>query len=112
MAQFQAFAPSVQVNGETVLSIVDGMGAFRSKAEKILYENGIADPKNGGWSSQQAWLDAFKDISQMLGAHTLFAVGKSIPQNAKFPPAIKTITAALSSIDTAYHMNHRGGAIG
>jgi hypothetical protein len=112
MAQFKAFAPGVQVNGESVLSVVDGMGAFKSKAEKILAQNTIVDVKPGCWYSQQAWLDAFKDISEVLGVHTLFAIGKSIPRNAKFPPGINTIPAALSSIDVAYHMNHRGGAIG
>ncbi|MGA2929274.1 MAG: hypothetical protein ABSG43_25455 [Solirubrobacteraceae bacterium] len=63
MAQFKAFAPGVQVNGESVLSVVDGMGAFKSKAEKILAQNTIVDVKPGCWYSQQAWLDAFKDIS-------------------------------------------------
>jgi len=112
MAQFKAFAPGVQVNGETVLSVVAGMGAFRSRANKILEENAIANPKPGTWYAQQAWLDAFKDISELLGAHTLFAIGKSIPQNARFPAAIRSVADALGAIDAAYHMNHRGGEIG
>ena len=38
MAQFRAFAPAVEVNGETVLSVVDGMGSFKAGAMKILDE--------------------------------------------------------------------------
>lgn len=112
MAQFVAFAPKVEVNGETVLSIVDGMGTFKEKALTILASNGIKAPKPGDWYPQQFWLNAFKTISEQVGANTLFTIGKKIPENAKFPPAIDAIEKALGAIDMAYHMNHRGGEIG
>ena len=112
MSSFKAFAPGVEVNGETVLSVLDGMGAFKTMGLKILADNGIVNPVPGQWYSQQAWLDSFKAISQKLGPSTLRAIGKSIPANAQWPPEVKTIQAALSSIDIAYHMNHRGGEIG
>jgi len=60
MKLFKASSSSVEVNGETVYSIIDGMGAFKSKALKFLSDNGIEDPKPGKWYKQQAWLDAFK----------------------------------------------------
>ena len=112
MAQFKAFAPGVEVNGETVLSIVDGMGVFKNAAFKILSENGISDPKPGNFYSQQAWLNAFKQISATVGSNTLFSIGQKIPENAQFPPEINSIDKALAAIDVAYHMNHRGGEIG
>lgn len=112
MAQFKAFAKGVEVNGETVLSVVDGMGAFKTKGLEILTANGIKDPQPGHWYSQQAWLDAFKTISEKLGTATLLAIGKTIPANAKWPPQVDNIEKALASIDVAYHMNHRGGEIG
>jgi hypothetical protein len=110
--QFEAFAPGVEVNGQTVLAIINGMGAFRSRALTILEANAISDPEPGRWYSQQSWLDAFKDISELLGPAALFAIGKSIPRHAKFPPGISTISDALSLLDSAYHLNHRGGEIG
>jgi hypothetical protein len=112
MAQFVGFAKTAEVNGETIYSVVAGMGAFKSKAMEILAENGINDPKPGMWYSQQSWLDAFKKISQSIGKNTLNVIGKKIPENAKFPPDIDTIEKALQSIDVAYHMNHRSGEIG
>jgi hypothetical protein len=112
MAVFKSFSPKVEVNGETVLSIVAGMGSFKDQALKILEEKGIANPKPGQWYSQQSFLDAFQTISQKLGPATLFNIGKSIPENAQFPPGIDSIEKSLSSIDVAYHMNHRGGEIG
>jgi hypothetical protein len=112
MAQFKAFASGVQVNGETVYSIIDGMGAFKQSALKILAQNNIADPKPGQWYSQQDWLNAFKTISDTIGSQTLFMIGKKIPENAKFPPEIDHIEKALGAIDVAYHMNHRFGEIG
>ena len=112
MAQFQSFSPGVEVNGETVLSIVDGMGVFKRSAYHILAENGIDNPRPGEFYSQQAWLDAFRQISEKIGVNTLYAIGQKIPENAQFPPEIDSIEKGLASIDVAYHMNHRNGEIG
>jgi hypothetical protein len=115
MAQFKAYSPAVEVNGQTVLSIVDGMGAMassRKMALKILEDNGIIEPQENGWYSQQSWLNSFREISDKIGPRTLFLIGKRIPKNAKFPPDIDNLQKALLSIDKAYHMNHRGGEIG
>ncbi len=76
MAQFEAFAPGVEVNGQTVLSVVEGMGTMRTMALQILARNGIPDPKPGQWYSQQAWLDAFKAIAESVSPATLFQIGK------------------------------------
>jgi hypothetical protein len=112
MKTFVASSPKVEVNGETIYSIIDGMGVFKTTAIKILSENGIADPKPGQWYSQQSWLNAFKNISEKVGESTLYNIGQKIPENAKFPPEINDIHKALSAIDVAYHMNHRNGEIG
>ena len=112
MAMFKAFVPNVEVNGETVLSVVDGMGAFQTQALQILAECGIKDPVAGTWYAQQAWLDAFRRISDSVGPKTLFSIGLKIPEHAKFPPEIQDAHAALAAIDVAYHMNHRHGEIG
>lgn len=112
MAQFTAFAEGVEVNGETVLSVVNGMGPYKSMGLKILAAHGIKDPKPGEWYSQQAWLDSFKQISENIGRGTLLAIGKSIPDSAQWPPHVDSLEKALTSIDVAYHMNHRGGEIG
>ncbi|MEN8904960.1 MAG: hypothetical protein ABF289_03275 [Clostridiales bacterium] len=112
MAQFVALKTGVEVNGETVLSIVNGVGIFKKQALEILKRNGIENPKAGEWHSQQSWLNAFKEISEKIGSKSLFSIGKAIPENANFPPNIDTIQKALTSIDMAYHMNHRNGDIG
>jgi len=106
MVQFKAIDAQMMVNGETVLAIVNGMGSFKSRAITILSENGIDNPTPGKWYLQQSWLNSFKQIADKLGASTLFSIGKSIPENAKFPPEIDSIEKALAAIDVAYHMNH------
>lgn len=107
MAQYKAMAPGIEVNGETVLSVVTGMGVFANTARSILSSNGIVDPKPGQWYPQQAWLDAFHQISLQVGPAVLYQIGKSIPTSAQFPPQISDIESALAAIDIAYHMNHR-----
>lgn len=112
MAQFQAFESGVEVNGQTVLAVVEGMASSKVKALRILKEYGISNPKPEEWYSQQSWLNAFKKIAEDVGPYTLYCIGAKIPENAQFPPDINSLEKALESIDTAYHINHRGGEIG
>jgi hypothetical protein len=112
MKQFVASSDKVEVNGETVYSIIDGLGTFKKGGIQILEKQGIKDVKPGQWYNQQAWLNAFKEIASKLGDNTLFVIGMKIPENAQFPPDVNTVHKALAIIDVAYHMNHRNGEIG
>ena len=112
MAQFVSFQSGVEVSGEAVLAVVNALDAGKPTRLKILRKHGIVDPHPHEWYSQQAWLDAFKEMSEIFGVHTLFAIGEAIPENAIFPPGVDDLRSALASIDVAYHLNHRGGEIG
>lgn len=112
MVLFKSYDPKVEVNGETVLSVVEGLGAFKQMSLNLLKESGIENPTAGQWYLQQSWLDCFKTISEKLGPATLEKIGDAIPRNAKWPPTVNSIETALGSIDIAYHMNHRNGEIG
>lgn len=112
MAQFKVFEPGVNVSGEAVLSVIEGMGKFKTLAKKILLDNGIKNPQKKKWYSQENWLKAFEEIFNKIGGSTLKVIGFKIPGNAIFPVGIDSVEKALCSIDIAYHMNHKGGKIG
>lgn len=113
--QFRALETGIEVNGRTVYAVVDGFGAFKESASRILAKLGIgAQGKDGllqidpdGWYSQEAWLAGFEKISASGGDSILFRIGHKIPQNAAFPPWVQDVESAIKSIDIAYHMNHR-----
>lgn len=113
--QFVAFEPGIEVNGQTVWSVVDAFDHFKAIPSRILIAAGVgvAGPDGvvkidaAGWYSQEAWLRAFERIATEVGEAKLHAIGLRIPKNAKFPPGIDTIDDAVASIDVAYHMNHR-----
>lgn len=107
MAQYVTFNNNVEVNGRTILSVVDGMKGFESTAEKFLSENGLSNIDPDSWYLQQDWLKAFQQIAANIGSKTLTHIGSAIPENAQWPPDINTMEAALQSIDIAYHLNHR-----
>jgi hypothetical protein len=111
MKKFEASSASVKVNGETILSFVKAVPASEDSRREILKKHGINDPKPGQWYSQQAWLNAFKEISEKIGPVTLRLIGKAIPKNAKFPPQIKETKEAFEMLDKAYKMNYKGGFI-
>jgi hypothetical protein len=112
MAEYVPFSPNVEVNGETVLSCINALPSYRNSMETVLKQHGLKELTPGKWYPQEKWLNAFRDIGKRYGPHTLFLIGKAIPQNANFPPNIDNLEAALNSIDVAYHMNHRNGEIG
>ena len=109
MGSYVVFEEGMEVNGGTIMAVVDGLGTFTLIAQKILAENKLSDIKADfeHWYSQQDWLNAFKTISEKVGINTLYEIGRKIPENAEFPPEIDNIEKALASIDVAYHMNHR-----
>jgi hypothetical protein len=112
--QFKAFEPGIEVNGQTVYSVVDGLGSFKTMAYDVLLSVGIGSGSKtayqivmDGWYSQESWLQAFERIAKDIGDATLKQIGIKIPENAKFPPWVKDIDSAIKSVDIAYHMNHR-----
>lgn len=113
MAQFKAYSPDVEVNGQTVLAFVNAVATpFKKKMVGILEKHGIKDVAATEWYPQQAWLSAFEEIAGLFGEITLLAIGKAIPKSAKFPDSITDLESALKSINDAYHFNHRNGEIG
>lgn len=113
MATYEPLDDGVEVNGQTVLSVVNAFpDALQSRGEEILAENGIEDPEEDEWYSQENWLNAFEDLYDDVGERTIRGIGKVIPESAEWPPGTETIIDGVESIDTAYHMNHREGEIG
>lgn len=112
---FKAIEKGVEVNGQTVIAIVNGFSTFKHVPSKVLVEEGIgtllpdgrADIKPDAWYPLDAWLRAFDRIFKDGSETILFNIGAKIPESAVFPPHIKTIETAIQSIDVAYHMNHR-----
>jgi len=112
MAQFKAFDPKVEVVGQGILVLIEGVGEFRPTALQILAEHGIRDVQANQWYPLQAYLDAYRQVAERVGPVTLKLIGKKVPEVALWPPEINSVEGALASIDVAYHMNQRGGDSG
>lgn len=106
MSQYVLKIPGVEIIGYAIMSFVDGMSTYAPMAYKILAKHGIKNVEVEGFYSAQAWLNAFRDVAEGMGEHTLFAIGKKIFDNAPWPP-FEALEDGLASIDIAYHMNHR-----
>jgi len=115
MAVFKAFSPDVEVLGEVVLGVVDGLGTFRSGALKILADCGIPDPQPDQWYPQQAWLDAFKIISARLGSYAVMRIGFSVFEAraaAYRAVGADTVEQVFLACDRGYRLCHRAGEAG
>ena len=109
---YEASSTSVEVDGRTILAVVNGMMIARVGAE-LLAREGLRDIQPDGWYDQQAWLNVFRTIADRLGEDTLYSIGYRIPYSAEFPAdRMHDVATALESIDIAYRNAHRGGEIG
>jgi hypothetical protein len=100
---------NAEVTGHSILAIVGAMEVVQARALRILAENGIAPLKAESWYPVPALLNSLRLIFEKIGPSTVRAIGRKIPENARFPPDLDTIEKALRSIDVAYQMNHRSG---
>jgi hypothetical protein len=109
MVSYKVFERGIEVNGSTIMVVIAGFGDFKILADRALSSAGLHDIENdpNSWYPQQAWLDAFKAISDKVGASILLKIGKEIPEHAELPPSMNNIEEVLKGIDVAYHMNHR-----
>jgi hypothetical protein len=56
MAQFIPFDTNVEVNGQTVLSVINGVSdTYKEKIKLILAKKGIVDPQPNKWYKQEHW---------------------------------------------------------
>ena len=116
MADYEPLDDDVEINGQTILAMVEGVSRFsdeyRETVWESLKEHGVVDPERGDWYPQAAWLNAFGELTEDLEPHILDRIGEQIPDAADWPSGISGVEEGLRSIDEAYHQNHRGGEIG
>ena len=107
---YKPFADGIEVHGTSISSVVSALTSINFILKKIFSEVGLPDPDEiepQSWYPQQCWLNAFKLIEEKAGPHTLMIIGEKIPEYVEWPLEVTDIESALTSIDVAYHMNHR-----
>jgi hypothetical protein len=102
-----------ELKGQSIMAMVAAMSIAQNRALKILADQGITPLEKERWYPMDKFLEALRTLQKEIGPNTTKAVGRKIPENAMFPPNIRTIEDGFRSIDMAYRMNHRGsGSIG
>ena len=107
MSQFIAYNDQVEVKRESLIFIVKAFDRGSDFRAEILIKHGaLINNPDLEWFNIQNSLNAFKEISQKIGDMSMFMIGKAVVSRSEFPP-IANLKEALSSLDIAYHMNHR-----
>ncbi|OJJ17134.1 hypothetical protein BKI52_30965 [marine bacterium AO1-C] len=112
MAQYKAFSPNVEVSSSLISSILSAIPQQEQKIRNICARNGIQNIQTSDWCQQQKFLNVYKDVAQNLGPHMLFSMGKSLFDSLRFPEEIKSLNAALKSLDAVMQQGHREGQKG
>jgi hypothetical protein len=106
---------SVEVSGNSALSIVNGFRSFTLLASRLLLEEGMGTQGPDGlaivdahsWHPLERLLRIFGKIESSMGPTVLYQVGLSIPRNAKMPAVAFDMWSGMCSINAGYHLNHR-----
>ncbi|HZF53084.1 MAG TPA: hypothetical protein VE093_30735 [Polyangiaceae bacterium] len=107
MTGMSADLSRVEVLGQTIMGIMTAMGEYSSIAKSILRQNSIRSIEPDAWYPMAVCLAAVETIGERVGEHTLFVIGKRVPENVVWPPHIRAIDEVLDFIDIAYHSTHR-----
>lgn len=109
------FDLSGKVLGQSLFSIIRNMPSFvQRNLIAILEQQGIlkATFDDEKWYVFDQFHSFYQTVKEQYGKHTLFDMGKTIPEVAKFPPNLTTLHEALATLNTAYRMNHQEGYLG
>lgn len=116
MAEQKAFSRDGEVSGQTVRSVVEGVGQFsttyKDRALDILDDHGLPEPEEDEWYSWGAYIDAFEELADTVGPKTVTKIGSEIPDLVDWPPHIDSVEGALAALDEQYQQTHRGDEIG
>jgi hypothetical protein len=115
----KGFEANIEVSGECIGAILDGFKQYPGVAVKVLARFGLikseamkpSDIDRAAWYPMEAWLAAHNVIADEVGANSMYAVGRRIPQNGPIPPNVKDIHDAIPALDVAYHLAHRKSGI-
>ena len=110
MVEYVSFDPDVEFKGSTALMSIAVLEQMGKDTVPILQKYELYDIDPDGWYPLQRYLDMFKEL-QEVHLISLVEIGMDIPEIAEFPP-IHNLDEAMNLLNTAYHMNHRGGDIG
>lgn len=101
----------VEVRGEVILGYLDGMENYSLAAYSFLAENGITNINKGDWYPLKALINSFEEISLQGGFQILERIGEKMITDAIWPRGLSNLEDAITSIDIAYHMNHKRDGI-
>ena len=112
MTQSTMTVSAVEVSGELVLAMVEGMRGVRKRYRHLLAEYGLDDPKPDRWYSRDELLDVFETLAADAGPFVVFDMGARVADNASFPAEIDSVEEALARADALFQSSHRGAEVG
>lgn len=114
MAEFRSYEPErVEVLGEVIESFALGFPEdLRKFGQAALGKHGLGEVAPNKFYMAQPFLDAMRDVGQLMGRNMISRIGELIAMRVKLPPDFDRLEAALGGLDRGYHSKYRGGEIG
>lgn len=97
----------VEVLGISITSLTDAFGPLTPVVQGVLAKGGIQNVHGDLWYPVDDLVSALQHVAAEVGENAMFEMGKRVHGSARWPPHITDVHAALTSVNMAYHMNHR-----
>lgn len=107
--------PIAELWGGALLGVVESLatvGVTQDRVEALLVKVGIRWPDPVGWYPLKAYLSFLTAVETDHGREALRALGRAIPERAKFAPDLDGMERTLRVLDVSYQVNHRGTILG
>ena len=108
-------SPKAEIWGGSVAGMLrglEGIGAVPEDVNRLWQATGLPEVSSDCWYSVRTYLAFLERVAQVFGSDAMQSMGRAIPGSSKFPPQVESLAEALSTLDVAYQVNHRGGVIG
>ncbi len=115
MRQSPLPVPPAEVWGGALLGAAEGLAATGVPWHgvlQLLEEAGLGPPRAEVWVPLAANLAFHAAVERDHGREALRAMGRVVPDTARFAPDMDTLDRALRVLEVAYQVNHRGKGIG
>ncbi len=112
MTQATMTVTGVEVSGELVRAMVEGMRGVRKRYRHLLAEHGVDDPDPNCWYSRDELLNIFQTISDNVGPFVICDMGTRVADDANFPAEIDSVEEALTHVGEFFRDGHRGDKVG
>jgi hypothetical protein len=96
-----------ETSGREILFILENMGTYQKLGEMLVKKNGIFVTSREQWFPLKKWVNALKQIVDVMGPNSLHTLGKRCGSKLEFPEDVQYVGTSMSYLKELYKKNYK-----